>query len=494
MSRFNEIMETVFRWEGGYVDHPDDPGGATNMGITHKVLAKWRGVPAVSKKEVRNLTREEAEEIFRSRYYDVIKGRKLPEPIDLIVMDGAVNHGTKTMVQFLEEALGVEQNGKLGNNDINTLKEATGNEDDLIALAVSLADARKQRYLTRPHAVRFIKGWTNRLNDVMAVALRDRRGTWTFAHGYDAEGMPGTSLDPDPVSSVIRPVIEDDELQAALVTWGDYTGEIDGLFGPMSLAAADRALQRNSAIVSGNWHTWSNARKKIAIGQLVCRDLGIDVGRIDGLFGPLTEAAFVAFNRILRNMPPDKWRDELERGGDTPAFEPVLTEMNTWPRRDELVNFFGKECTPNDHSEGCGRGTVKLKRLELPFPMRIAWDLNTTISGFSIHEMVHDSAARVLDKVYQHYDDDGVEELGINLFGGCYNCRKIRGGSRCSTHAWGIAIDFDPARNRLKWDHRLARLAKPDAVKFWELWEAEGWVSLGRARDYDWMHVQAARL
>jgi len=61
-------------------------------------------------------------------------------------------------------------------------------------------------------------------------------------------------------------------------------------------------------------------------------------------------------------------------------------------------------------------------------------------------------------------------------------------------HAWSIAIDFDPARNKLSWNNTRARLAKPDAVKFWELWEAEGWVSLGRARNYDWMHVQAARL
>jgi hypothetical protein len=61
-------------------------------------------------------------------------------------------------------------------------------------------------------------------------------------------------------------------------------------------------------------------------------------------------------------------------------------------------------------------------------------------------------------------------------------------------HAWSIAIDFDPARNQLSWSHTRARLAKPDAVKFWEFWESEGWVSLGRAKDYDWMHIQAARV
>lgn len=93
-----------------------------------------------------------------------------------------------------------------------------------------------------------------------------------------------------------------------------------------------------------------------------------------------------------------------------------------------------------------------------------------------------------------HYGDDGIEEIGGNLFGGCYNCRKMKGGSSWSMHSWAIAIDFDPGRNQLKWSHLQARLAKPDAVRFWELWEAEGWLSLGRARDFDWMHIQAARL
>ena len=166
MNRFDEIMEIVFRWEGGYADHPDDPGGATNFGITHKVLAKWRGVTAVTKKEVAQLTKAEATEIFRARYFDVIKGSKLPPPIDLIMMDGAVNHGTKRMVQFLENALGVSNNGKMSNADVGVLIDSTADQKSLIELSVALAEARKARYLSRPHAVKFIKGWQNRLNDL----------------------------------------------------------------------------------------------------------------------------------------------------------------------------------------------------------------------------------------------------------------------------------------------------------------------------------------
>jgi hypothetical protein len=61
-------------------------------------------------------------------------------------------------------------------------------------------------------------------------------------------------------------------------------------------------------------------------------------------------------------------------------------------------------------------------------------------------------------------------------------------------HSWGIAFDFDPDRNQLKWDHTRASFARPEYEKWFYLWEEEGAVSLGRARDYDWMHIQFARL
>jgi len=70
----------------------------------------------------------------------------------------------------------------------------------------------------------------------------------------------------------------------------------------------------------------------------------------------------------------------------------------------------------------------------------------------------------------------------------------MRGGSSWSVHSWGAAIDFDPDRNSLHASKAFARLAKPDADEFWRIWESEGWVSLGRAKNYDWMHIQAARL
>ena len=100
----------------------------------------------------------------------------------------------------------------------------------------------------------------------------------------------------------------------------------------------------------------------------------------------------------------------------------------------------------------------------------------------------------MLVRVLDHYGPERIRELGLDLFGGCLNVRRMRGGSAWSVHAWGAALDFDPERNQLRWGRARARFARPEYEKWWALWEAEGFLSLGRARDFDWMHVQAARL
>ena len=114
-----------------------------------------------------------------------------------------------------------------------------------------------------------------------------------------------------------------------------------------------------------------------------------------------------------------------------------------------------------------------------------------SVVRFLIHQRVHDSAARCFERIAQHYSEAQRRETGIELFGGCLNVRRKRGGTTWSMHSWGIAIDFDPARNPLRSNRHNARLAQPDCVTFWEIWEEEGWVSLGRMRDFDWMHVEA---
>lgn len=189
----------------------------------------------------------------------------------------------------------------------------------------------------------------------------------------------------------------------------------------------------------------------------------------DGIAGSLT----------LAKMFPESLP---EREPDLPKYPPLPASAGlSLPKQKDCMKFYG----------GVG---LHQTMLVLPYPMKLAWDKKVKVNRISVHEKVHDSAKRAFERIANVYDDEKRRTLGIDLFGGSLNVRKMRGGSSYSMHSWGIAIDFDPERNQLKWGKDRARLARPDAVEFWRCWEAEGWVSLGRARDMDWMHVQAARL
>lgn len=225
--------------------------------------------------------------------------------------------------------------------------------------------------------------------------------------------------------------------------------------------------------------------------QTRLQTLGFYFGTLDGRSGPKTFAAIKAF-QVANGLSADGKVGPITRAALFPDGAPETIDpvppvpapsgaSGPWPLQSECMTFYG----------GVG---LHQKPLELPFPMRLAWDRKTVIRKFSVHEKVHASAGRVFARIATLYDENARKALGLDLFGGSLNVRKMRNGNSYSMHSWGIAIDFDPERNQLHWGRDRARLAQPDAVPFWECWEAEGWVSLGRERNFDWMHVQAARL
>lgn len=228
------------------------------------------------------------------------------------------------------------------------------------------------------------------------------------------------------------------------------------------------------------------ANKLFKIQQRL-KELGLYEGVVDGWDGKQTRTAIKAFQRI-HGLMVDGIAGRLTMAEMFPEPIPERDQdietphgSQNWPRQKDVENFYGK---PGSNQ------TI----IDLPFKMRLAWDTRKVIKSFSIHEKVHDSALRCFERIADAYDEDMRREIGINLFGGCLNVRKMRGGSNWSMHAWGIAIDFDPSRNQLRWGKDKARLALPDCEKFWRIWEDEGAVSLGRARNMDFMHLQFARL
>ncbi|MCO6149049.1 M15 family metallopeptidase [Flavobacterium sp. NRK1] len=139
--------------------------------------------------------------------------------------------------------------------------------------------------------------------------------------------------------------------------------------------------------------------------------------------------------------------------------------------------------TPNEH------GTY-LTSIQLPYPMRLAWDLNTTVKTMRCHRLVADKFKAVFTDLLAYYGYEKIKELGIDLFGGCFNFRAMRGGSDWSRHSWGIAIDLDPLRNKLKESKRTARFARPEYKPMIDIFYKHGFVSLGVEKDYDWMHFE----
>ena len=135
-------------------------------------------------------------------------------------------------------------------------------------------------------------------------------------------------------------------------------------------------------------------------------------------------------------------------------------------------------------------GSDYLVTIQLPYPMRLAWDTKTSVTKMRVHKLVADKFVAVFNDLLAHYGLKEIQRLGIDLFGGCFSFRKMRGGNDYSRHSWGIAIDLDPARNGLKQSSKTAQFAKPEYKAMIDIFYRHGFLSLGRERNYDWMHFE----
>lgn len=138
-------------------------------------------------------------------------------------------------------------------------------------------------------------------------------------------------------------------------------------------------------------------------------------------------------------------------------------------------------------------GKPYLVKIQLPYPMRLAWDKDTKVTSMRCHTLVADAFTKVFNELLATYGYDKIVELGIDLFGGCFSFRKMRGGSDWSRHSWGIAIDLDPERNKLKESGLTARFARPEYKPMIDIFYKHGFKSLGVEKNYDWMHFEIAK-
>ena len=276
--RFAAALAVVLRHEGGFVHHPLDPGGATNLGITRATLAAHRGRP-VSVAAVRALTEAEAGEIYRRRYWAAVKADALPAGLDLAVFDLAVNSGPGRAARLLQRVLDVREDGVIGPE---TLAAATARDP---AATVRALTEERLRFLQRLKTWKtFGRGWRRRVEDVGAESLR-LAGT--------AGAFPSTA---GALSAAARPPIR--AVPAAAVPTSDGAAPDAGAApgaraapAPTSSPAPSLTLvskgtaMTDTKSVLASKTVWANL---IGLAVLALGFLGVETGAIDQ--GALAEA------------------------------------------------------------------------------------------------------------------------------------------------------------------------------------------------------------
>lgn len=169
-NNFKKSFELVIVHEGGYVDHPKDPGGATKYGLTIGVM-KSLGMDIdkdgdVDKDDVKALTYEDVAPVYKKMYWDKVKGDDLPSGLDWAVFDMAINSGPSRAAKLLQGILGVAQDGAIGPMTVKAAKAI-----DTVELLTKYRDARQKFYKGLKTFDTFGTGWTIRNNETLKQAL-----------------------------------------------------------------------------------------------------------------------------------------------------------------------------------------------------------------------------------------------------------------------------------------------------------------------------------
>lgn len=165
-SNFDAALKLVLKHEGGWADHPKDPGGATMKGIT---IAVYRANinPKGTKEDLRKITDAQVAQIYRTQYWDKVRGDDLPSGVDYAVFDYAVNSGVSRASKHLQAVVGKRQDGKIGPETLAATKA-------MLAQTVinNLCDKRMVFLRNLPTFPTFGKGWTARVSGVRPEALK----------------------------------------------------------------------------------------------------------------------------------------------------------------------------------------------------------------------------------------------------------------------------------------------------------------------------------
>ena len=168
LENFDLAIGHTLKEEGGFVNHPQDPGGMTNLGVTKRVWEEWVG-HEVSEKEMRDLKPADVVPLYQRKYWNATRCSDLPSGIDLCVFDTAVNSGPGRAIKLLQGCLGVATDGAIGNNTFAAI--AQFKNQSLIDLINGYCDARQAFLAGLPTFSTFGKGWTARVERLRSEAV-----------------------------------------------------------------------------------------------------------------------------------------------------------------------------------------------------------------------------------------------------------------------------------------------------------------------------------
>jgi peptidoglycan hydrolase-like protein with peptidoglycan-binding domain len=265
------------------------------------------------------------------------------------------------------------------------------------------------------------------------------------------------------------------DAQTALSAAKFYAGKIDGLDGPMTQAAVIAAL-RSAIGTAGDG--WPPERRLIGAVQAALNALEHEAGAVDGWAGHNTANALEAF-LYQRSMGKPL---RVARMSDAPAAKVLGRDL---PRQAECDRFYG---TPGDEVKS------RLVTVDLPYDLRLDWALDQTVGRVTLHSLCAPSFVLAMEAVRAEYGADQQAALGLDRYAGGYMHRRMRGGSKWSMHAYGCAVDFYAAPNGLTTRCPRALFCGPDYRAFLDIMQDHGWLPALRLWGADAMHFQRARL
>ena len=163
-SNWDNAFKLLLASEGGFVNHPSDPGGMTNLGVTKATWENWIGRQS-DEAEMRSLTPQKVEPLYKKKYWNAVRGDELDAGIDYILFDFAVNAGAFRCVKTIQRALNITADGVIGHVTLKAIQET--NAEDFIN---NFSAAKETFYRSLNNFPTFGKGWLNRVAEAKKTA------------------------------------------------------------------------------------------------------------------------------------------------------------------------------------------------------------------------------------------------------------------------------------------------------------------------------------